>query len=68
MKLIYIGRGALVHVPPRDLTEQDFAERAEVWSENGITEASLLASGLYKKAEQEQPKKSKRATSAEEGE
>ena len=49
-KLIYIGGGALYNVPARDLTEADFADFAEVWKENGITEAVLLESGLYKKA------------------
>jgi hypothetical protein len=47
----YIGRDVLIHVPPRDLTADDLAERAEVWKENGITEAVLLGSGLYKKNE-----------------
>jgi hypothetical protein len=51
VKYIYLGGGALIHVPPRDLTDADFAERAEVWKENGIDEAVLLGSGLYKKAE-----------------
>lgn len=56
-KLIYVGRDVLIHVPPRDLTDEDFAERAELWKENGIDEAVLLASGLYKKPVAEQPKR-----------
>jgi hypothetical protein len=52
VKLIYIGRGdAFYHVPTRDLTDEDFAERAEIWAELGITEDVLISSGLYKKAE-----------------
>jgi hypothetical protein len=48
----YIGNGgALYHVPARDLTADDIAERAEVWRENEITEAVLLGSGLYQKVE-----------------
>jgi 5,10-methylenetetrahydrofolate reductase len=47
----YLGGGAMIHVPARDLTADDLAERAELWRENGITEAALLESGLYKKAE-----------------
>jgi 5,10-methylenetetrahydrofolate reductase len=55
----YIGDGgALYHVPARDLTADDIAERAEVWRENGITEAVLLGSGLYQKIEA--PKETKR--------
>jgi hypothetical protein len=55
----YIGNGgALYHVPARDLTADDIAERAEVWRENGITEAALLGSGLYQKVEV--PKETKR--------
>ena len=60
VKLIYIGRGdAFYHVPMRDLTDEDFAERAEIWAELGVTEAALIASGLYKKPQAEiaQPKK-----------
>ena len=61
-KLIYIGRGgAFVTVPARDLTEEDFAERKELWQELGITEAVLLESGLYEKPKLEQPKKEKAA-------
>ena len=57
IKLHYIGRGdALIHVPARDLTDEDFAERAELWKENKITEAGMLASGLYKKPTAEQKK------------
>ena len=57
VKLIYIGRGdAIIHVPARDLTDEDFAERAELWKENEITEAGMLTSGLYKKPTAE-PKK-----------
>lgn len=63
-RLIYIGRGgALIHVPPRDLTDEDFAERAELWKENGITEAVILNSGLYEKPKAE-PKK---VTAAKDG-
>jgi hypothetical protein len=55
----YIGNGgALYHVPARDLTADDIAERAGVWKENGITEAVLLGSGLYQKVEV--PKETKR--------
>lgn len=58
----YLGRGdALIHVPPRDLTTQDVTDFAEVWKENGITEAVLLNSGLYEKAKTEQPKTTKKA-------
>jgi len=58
IKLHYIGRGdALIHVPARDLTDEDFAERAELWKENKITEVGMLASGLYEKSKTEQPKK-----------
>ena len=43
IKLIYIGRGdALIGVPARDLTEEDFKERE-------LDEAELLKSGLYQK-------------------
>lgn len=66
-RLIYIGRGnALYNVPARDLTEQDFADFAEVWKENGITEAGLLKSGLYEKPKSaEQPKRVKAAKDGE---
>lgn len=58
VKLFYVGRGdALIHVPARDLTDEDYAERAELWKENDITEAGILASGLYEKPKTEQPKK-----------
>lgn len=44
----YIGNGdALVHVPPRDLTQADIDERAADWAEMGITEQLLVMSGLY---------------------
>lgn len=60
--LIYKGRGdAFIGVPAQDLTEQDFAERKELWQELGITEAVLLESGLYEKPKLEQPKKEKAA-------
>ena len=66
IKLHYTGRGeALVHVPARDLTDEDFAERAELWQENGITEAGILSSGLYEKPKTEQPKKIKAAKEGE---
>jgi hypothetical protein len=72
IKLIYTGRGEhIFHVPSRDLTDEDFAERAELWQEHGITDTVLIESGLYKKVEaaQAEPKKSKRGTAAaEEGE
>lgn len=56
-KLIYIGRGdAIYHVPARDLTDEDFKERAELWKENDITEAALIKSGLYEKPKAEQKK------------
>ena len=56
-KLIYTGRGDFLwHVPARDLTDEDFKERAELWKENNITEAVILASGLYEKPKAE-PKK-----------
>ena len=59
-RLIYTGRGDFFfHVPARDLTDEDFAERAELWKENDITEASLIKSGLYKKPAE--PKKDKTA-------
>lgn len=60
-KLVYIGGGALYHVPARDLTDEDFAERAELWKEAGIDEALLLKSGLYEKPKAEQPKTTKKA-------
>lgn len=64
--LTYIGRGdALIGVPARDLTEEDFAERAESWSALGLTEAVILASGLYEKPKTEQPKKVKTAKDGE---
>ena len=57
VKLIYVGRGgAIIHVPARDLADEDFAERAELWKEHGLDEAGILASGLYKKPTAE-PKK-----------
>jgi hypothetical protein len=66
IRFIYTGRGdALIHVPPRDLTDEDFAEREELWKENGITEAVLLGSGLYKKPTVEQPKRNKAAKEGE---
>ena len=66
IRLRYIGRGdALIHVPARDLTDEDFAERAELWKELGIDEARLLASGLYEKPKTEQPKKIKTAKEGE---
>lgn len=56
MRLKYIGRGAaLPHVPARDLTEQDFIERRELWADEGITEAVILNSGLYEKPINEKP-------------
>lgn len=55
----YLGGGSLFHVPARDITEADVEERAELWLENGIDEATLLKSGLYQKAEQ--PAKQKKA-------
>jgi hypothetical protein len=58
-KYIYTGRGdAFYHVPARDLTDEDIAERAEIWKELGITEELLVKSGLYKKVET--PKEPKR--------
>ena len=55
----YIGNGdVLVHVPPRDLTDADLAERAELWAENGITESVLIGCGLYAPVEPEKKKKS----------
>ena len=66
IKLHYIGRGdAIIHVPARDLTDEDFAERAELWKELGIDEAGMLASGLYEKSKTEQPKKIKTAKEGE---
>jgi hypothetical protein len=63
-RLIYTGRGDFfVHVPARDLTDEDFAERAELWKENDITEASLIKSGLYKKPQAE----TKKVTAAKDG-
>lgn len=60
-KLLYVGNGsALYHVPARDLTDEDFAERAEIWAELGITENLLLQSGLYAKPEQVDTKKKQR--------
>lgn len=62
VKLIYIGWGAaLYNVPARDLTDDDFSERAQVWKESKIDETALIASGLYKKPQIEQPKKDKAA-------
>src|SRR3989337_699562 len=50
IKLHYIGRGdAIIHVPARDLTDEDFAERADLWKEHGLDEAGMIASGLYQK-------------------
>ena len=52
IRLKYIGRGsALYDVPARDLTDEDFTERKELWKELGVTEATLIKSGLYEKAE-----------------
>jgi hypothetical protein len=52
-RLIYTGRGDMFYnVPARDLTDEDFAERAEVWQEFGITEKLLIDSGLYKPFEE----------------
>lgn len=66
VKLVYVGRGAaLVHVPARDLTDDDYTERAELWKENEITEAGILSSGLYEKPKTEQPKKIKAAKEGE---
>lgn len=49
--LVYIGSGsALIGVPARDLTEADFAERAELWQELGWNEESLVGTGLYQYA------------------
>lgn len=48
--LQYLGGGSIVHVPARDLTEADIAERAELWKENGITQEQLISSGLYQYA------------------
>jgi hypothetical protein len=49
----YIGNGsALIPVPTRDLTEADFEERKEVFAEMGITEAVLIASGLYENVDE----------------
>lgn len=60
-RLVYIGRGdAFYNVPARDLTDEDFAERAETWKEFGITEELLVKSGLYKTIE-EKPKQNKAA-------
>lgn len=58
----YLGKGAIVHVPARDITEADVETFAETWLRNGIDEATLLASGLYAKpvVEQEPKKRSKR--------
>lgn len=59
--LKYIGRDALIGVPARDLTEQDFTERADDWQEAGWNEASLVGTGLYQyaveSAQIEKPKK-----------
>lgn len=52
MKIVlkYIGNGgALFNVPARDLTEQDFTERAQEWKEAGWDEKSLVGSGLYQR-------------------
>lgn len=57
----YLGGGALVHVPARDITEADVEEFAEVWLRNGIDEATLLKSGLYKKLIKEKTAKRKHA-------
>jgi hypothetical protein len=66
VKLIYIGRGdAFYNVPARDLTDEDLAERAELWQEYGITESLLVASGLYEKVKTEQPKTKKAAKEGE---
>lgn len=54
IRLIYNGGGAFYHVPARDLTDEDFTERAEIWAELGINEATLIHSGLYRKPEAEQ--------------
>jgi hypothetical protein len=60
-RLIYTGRGDMFYnVPARDLTDEDFAERAETWQEFGITEKLLIDSGLYKPFE-EKPKTTKKA-------
>ena len=68
-KYKYIGKGdALYHVPARDLTEQDIAERAETWKEFGITESLLVKSGLYEKAETKKPTKKGSLDAAKEGE
>lgn len=66
IKLIYIGRGAAIPgVPARDLTDEDFKERAEQWAGLGIDEAALVNSGLYEKPKSaEQPKKSKKDSPA----
>lgn len=61
----YLGGGALANVPARDITEADVEEFAEVWLENGITEAVILASGLYEKPKAEQPKTKKAAKDGE---
>lgn len=55
----YLGGGAIVHVPARDITEADVEAFAETWLTNGIDEAMLLKSGLYQKVEQPAPKKGK---------
>ena len=67
IKLTYTGRGDFLwHVPTRDLTDEDFAERAEAWKEHNITEALLTKSGLYKKPEAE-PKKERAAKEVNHG-
>lgn len=50
IRLKYLGGGAFVHVPARDLTDEDFTERAELWKEIGITEDVLISSGIYERA------------------
>lgn len=47
----YLGGGALIHVPARDITEADVEARHELWLTEGIDEATLFKSGLYQKVE-----------------
>jgi hypothetical protein len=61
-KLIYIGNGAaMIGVPARDLTEQDFITF-------GLKEAELLNSGLYKKPSNEQQPAPKKGKAGKDGE
>jgi hypothetical protein len=65
-RLVYTGRGDMFYnVPARDLTDEDFAERAETWQEFGITERLLISSGLYKPFEEKPKTKTKAAKDGE---